>query len=74
MASNMGFADAQGPLRDFGKQVSSMSSAVGGADGRSPTEIMQELADEVAAWMGVGGVIPTSGRVLPSVPGQGRVV
>ena len=66
MAGNFGFTEARGPLEDFGRQVSSMSSSVGGADGRSSSDIMQSIADEVAAWMAVGGVLPSKERVLPA--------
>lgn len=66
MASQFGFSQAEGPLRDLGKQVDSMSASVGESPGKSMTESASELADEVAAWMGVGGVPPRKGQALPS--------
>ena len=66
MASQFGFSVAEGPLRDLSKQVDSMSATVGDSPGKSMTESAVDLADEVAAWMGVGGVPPRKGQALPS--------
>ena len=66
MAQEMGFDQAQGPLKDLGRQVENMSSVVGGNTGGPITDGAQQLADEVAAWMGVGDVVSRGGRVLPA--------
>lgn len=65
MAQEMGLDQAQGPLKEFGRQVENMSSAVGGTTGGPITDGAQSLADEVAAWMGVGNVVSRGGRALP---------
>jgi hypothetical protein len=66
MATEMGFAQAEGPLKDLSRQVENMSSAVGGTTGGPITDSAQALADEVAAWMGVGNVVSRGGRSLPA--------
>lgn len=39
-----------------------MSSIAGGVAGGPITDSARELADEIAAWMGVGGVVVSGGR------------
>jgi hypothetical protein len=60
----MGFAQAEGPLRNLSRQVEDFSSVVGGTTGGPVTDSAQALADEVAAWMGVGRVAVRGGRAL----------
>jgi hypothetical protein len=66
MAADMGFSQAEGPLKDLSRQVDGFSSVVGGTTGGPVTDSAQALADEVAAWMGVGHVSLRGGRALPT--------
>ena len=75
VANQMGFTQMEGPLKDMGRQVSEMSSMVGGVTGGPITDSAQALADEVAAWMGVGGIVISGRRaLLPPSPPQSQGV
>jgi hypothetical protein len=62
------FFPAQGVdvLDDLSKGVTNMAAMMGGQVGGPVTDGMQALADEVAAWMGVGDVVVKGGRALPA--------
>ena len=63
----MGFQQAQEPLANIGRQVSNLSSIMGDSSPGGPiSQSMAEIADEVAAWMQVGGVESAKGKKLPS--------
>ncbi len=46
--------------------VSDMASVFGGQVGGPVADGMQALADEVAAWMGVNGVVVSGVKALPA--------
>ncbi|WIA35548.1 hypothetical protein OEZ86_003973 [Tetradesmus obliquus] len=66
MASQMGVAGASGPLADLSKGVSNMASMLNAEPNGQAASSAQELADEVAAWMGVGDVVVKGRRALPA--------
>uniref|UniRef100_A0A383W0Y9 Uncharacterized protein n=1 Tax=Tetradesmus obliquus TaxID=3088 RepID=A0A383W0Y9_TETOB len=66
MASQMGVAGASGPLADLSKGVSNMASMLNAEPNGQASSSAQELADEVAAWMGVGDVVVKGRRALPA--------
>jgi hypothetical protein len=66
VAAQMGAHQATQPLYDLSKGVSSLANAFGGQVGGPVTDSMQGLADEVAAWMGVGSVVVSGKRALPA--------
>lgn len=66
MATQMGVSQATGPLGDLSKGVQDMASMIGGQVPGSAAESVQGLADEVAAWMGVGDVVVKGRRALPA--------
>lgn len=56
-------------------QVGGVSSIAGGTAGGPMTDSARELADEIAAWMGVGGVFVSGGKAgalngVQTAPGQ----
>ena len=53
-------------LHQLGKGIGNMAWALGGQVGGPVTDNVQGLADEVAAWMGVGNVVIKGGRALPA--------
>eukprot|EP00882_Tetradesmus_deserticola_P008713 GHRQ01009189.1.p1 GENE.GHRQ01009189.1~~GHRQ01009189.1.p1 ORF type:complete len:196 (+),score=75.78 GHRQ01009189.1:302-889(+) len=66
MASQMGVAGASGPLADLSKGVSSMAGMLTPELSGPSTSSAQELADEIAAWMGVRDVVVKGRRALPA--------
>uniref|UniRef100_A0A061SAJ2 Uncharacterized protein n=1 Tax=Tetraselmis sp. GSL018 TaxID=582737 RepID=A0A061SAJ2_9CHLO len=51
-------------LHDFANIITEGSTALGGNVGGPVTDEVQALADEVACWMGVGGVIPNPPKYI----------
>lgn len=65
-ASDAGAAPVEQQLHQLGKSIDNMAWALGGQVGGPVTDNVQGLADEVAAWMGVGNVVVKGGRALPA--------
>lgn len=77
IAADMGMTEIKVGLKNAGKQVDGASSIAGGVAGGPITDSARELADEVAAWMGVGGVFVSGGKAgasqaVQSASGRGR--
>ncbi|KAL6755697.1 hypothetical protein V8C86DRAFT_2671657 [Haematococcus lacustris] len=66
MATQMGMAQASGPLAELSKGVVGFASTLGGEVGGPVTDSMQGLADEVAAWIGTGEAVLSGSRALPA--------
>jgi len=54
-------------LHNFANIVNESSSVLGGTVGGPITDEVQVVADEVACWMGVGGVVPNPPKYLASM-------
>lgn len=66
VAGQMGVQQATGPLSQLGAGVTELASLLGGERGGGPiTDSMQALADEAAAFMGVGDVVLKGTKALP---------
>lgn len=75
VAHQMGASAPADTLEELGKGVVNMAGMFGGTVGGPVTDNVQALADEVAAWMGVGGVVASGSRALPPssyAPQQGQ--
>lgn len=66
MAQQAGIQSAKAPLEDLSKGVGSLADMFGGQSGGLASDAIQALADEVAAWMGVGGVVTQGSKALPA--------
>eukprot|EP00775_Hariotina_reticulata_P008585 gene8585-8767_t len=71
MANQIGVVQASGPLEDLSKGVSNVAnmfgSQAGGDDGAAAAaDSVRQLADEVAAWMGIGDVVVKGKRAIPA--------
>jgi len=66
VANQMGVQQATPLLDDLSKGVANVASMLGGQVGGPVTDGMQSLADEVVAWMGVGGVVLKGNKALPA--------
>ncbi|GBF91540.1 hypothetical protein Rsub_04280 [Raphidocelis subcapitata] len=66
MASQAGLQSASAPLEDLRKGLGSLADMLGGQTGGPMADSVQALADEVAAWMGVGGVVTQGSKALPA--------
>ncbi len=53
-------------LHQLGRGISGMAWAMGGQVGGPVVDNVQALADELAAWMGVGSVVVKGSRALPA--------
>lgn len=72
MATRMGAVPASDLLEELSKGVTGAASAFGGQVGGPVTDDVQELADEVAAWMGVGHVVVMGNKALPAAMAVGQ--
>lgn len=68
VANQMGVSDQASTLQELSKGVSNMASFFGGAAEAAGGNYnnAQGLADEIAAWMGVGDVVVKGTRALPA--------
>lgn len=68
VAKDVGLVEIEGGLKQAGRQVEQAAGVLGGTTGGPITDSVTSLADEIAAWMGVGGVFVSGGnaRALPS--------
>eukprot|EP00892_Ulva_mutabilis_P006454 jgi/Ulvmu1/4180/UM019_0159.1 len=72
IADDMGLMEVRVGLKSAGKQVGSMSTVAGGVGGGPITDSAQELADEMAAWMGVGGAFMRGGKAVAGKTTEAR--
>eukprot|EP01024_Parvocaulis_polyphysoides_P045704 TRINITY_DN4282_c0_g1_i1.p1 TRINITY_DN4282_c0_g1~~TRINITY_DN4282_c0_g1_i1.p1 ORF type:complete len:442 (+),score=64.92 TRINITY_DN4282_c0_g1_i1:56-1381(+) len=66
MMDQAGVPQAQQPLTDLSKGMEGMASLLGGNAGGPITDSVQQLADEMALWMRVGGLAAKGTLPLPS--------
>jgi hypothetical protein len=68
VAKDVGLLEMEAPLKKFGRQVQEAATAFGGTSGGPITDIVTSLADEIAAWIGVGNVVMSGvhARALPA--------
>eukprot|EP01025_Chloroclados_australasicus_P003557 TRINITY_DN1084_c0_g1_i8.p1 TRINITY_DN1084_c0_g1~~TRINITY_DN1084_c0_g1_i8.p1 ORF type:complete len:452 (-),score=42.17 TRINITY_DN1084_c0_g1_i8:334-1689(-) len=66
MMDQAGVPQAQQPLTDLSKGMEGVASLFGGNTGGPITQSMQQLADEIALWMRVGGLAPKGTLPVPS--------
>jgi len=65
LATQLGVTQATPPLYDLSRGITGMSSSLGGEVGGPVTDSMQNLSDEVAAWIGTGAAVISGSRALP---------
>jgi hypothetical protein len=62
-AAQMGVSRAD-IIEDLGRGVSSLASNMGGQVGGPVADSVQVMADDIAAWMGVGQVVNSGSKAL----------